>query len=183
MMISTTFVLFLISTLYPKFSRKLLPLVSSLTYCLTPYLRHSNLPTACHNPLLSIHNELILSTERGEVTSLIHLHLSAVDHLLSIISSLIIIFEIGSVFMALLLTGFHLILPHVLRQSTSKIPLHFSQIFLVEYLKVPTLTHFFTIFIQSLLALSSPRTQPNTTFMSMTPSYTSLSLIQIQLLQ
>ena len=34
MMISTTFVLFLIWTLFPKFSRKLLPLVSSLTYCL-----------------------------------------------------------------------------------------------------------------------------------------------------
>ena len=33
MMISTTFVLFLIWTLSPKFSRKLLPLVSSLTYC------------------------------------------------------------------------------------------------------------------------------------------------------
>ena len=77
MMISTTFVLFLISTLYQKFSRKLLPLVSSLTYCQTPYLRHSNLPIACHIPLLSIHNDLILATERGEVTSLIHLHLSA----------------------------------------------------------------------------------------------------------
>ena len=35
MMISTSFVLFLIWTLFPKFSRKLLPLVSSLTYCLT----------------------------------------------------------------------------------------------------------------------------------------------------
>ena len=51
MMISTTFVLFLIWTLFPKFSRKLLPLVSSLTYCLIPYLLHSNLPIACSIPL------------------------------------------------------------------------------------------------------------------------------------
>ena len=50
-MISTTFVLFLILTLSPKFSRKLLPLVSSLTYCLTLYLLHSDLPIACSIPL------------------------------------------------------------------------------------------------------------------------------------
>ena len=31
--------------------RKLLPLVSSLTYCLTLYLLHSNLPIACSIPL------------------------------------------------------------------------------------------------------------------------------------
>ena len=76
-MISTTFVLFLILTLYQKFSRKLFPLVSSLTYCQTLYLRHSNQPIAFQIPLLIIHNDLILATERGEVTSLIHLHLSA----------------------------------------------------------------------------------------------------------
>ena len=39
--------------LSPKFSRKLLPLVSSLTYCLTPCLLHSNLPIACSIPLKS----------------------------------------------------------------------------------------------------------------------------------
>ena len=72
--------------------------------------------------------------------------------------------------MVLLLIGFHLILPHVLRQSPSKIPLHLSQIFLVVYLKVPPLAHFFSLFIQLLLALSSPRTQSNTTSMLMTPS-------------
>ena len=73
MMISTTFVLFLIWTLFPKFSRKLLPLVSSFTYCLIPYLLHSNLPIACSIPLkphfLGIHNDLILAMDRGEVTS------------------------------------------------------------------------------------------------------------------
>ena len=84
--------------------------------------------------------------------------------------------------MVLLLTGFHFISPHVLRQSPSKIPLHLSQIFLVVYLKVPSLAHLFSLFIQLLLALSSQRTQLNTTSMLITPSCTFLSLLQIQLL-
>ena len=50
------------------------------------------------------------------------------------------------------------------------------------YLKVPSLAHFFSLFIQLLLALSSPIAQSNTTSMLMTPSYTFLSLLQIQLL-
>ena len=102
--------------------------------------------------------------------------------ILSIIPSFFIVFNIGLVFMVLLLTGFHLISPHVLRQSPSKIPLHLSQIFLVVYLKVPSLAHFFSLFIQLLSALSSQRTQSNTTSMLMTPSCTFLSLLQIQLL-
>ena len=53
--------------------------------------------------------------------------------ILSIIPSFIV-FNIGLVFMVLLLTGSHLISPHVLKQSPSKIPLHLSQIFLVVYL-------------------------------------------------
>ena len=53
--------------------------------------------------------------------------------ILLIIPSFFIVFNIGLVFMVLLLIGFHLILPHVLRQSPSKIPLHLSQIFLVVY--------------------------------------------------
>ena len=102
--------------------------------------------------------------------------------ILLIIPSFFIVFNIGLVFMVLLLTGFHLISPHALRQSPSKIPLHLSQIFLVVYLKVPSLAHFFSLFIQLLLALSSQRTQSNTTSMLMTPSCTFLSLLQIQLL-
>ena len=66
--------------------------------------------------------------------------------ILSIIPSFFIVFNIGLVFMVLLLTGFHLISPHVLKQSPSKIPLHLSQIFLVVYLKVPSLAHFFSLF-------------------------------------
>ena len=54
--------------------------------------------------------------------------------ILSIIPSFIV-FNIGLVFMVLLLTGSHLISPHVLKQSPSKIPLHLSQIFLVVYLQ------------------------------------------------
>ena len=87
MMISTTFVLFLIWTLSPKFSRKLLPLVSSLTYCLTlNYLLHSNLPIACSIPLKPHFSaftmtSIILAMDRGEVTSLILLHaFDTVDH-------------------------------------------------------------------------------------------------------
>ena len=102
--------------------------------------------------------------------------------ILSIIPSFFIVFNIGLVFMVLLLTGFHLISPHVLKQSPSKIPLHLSQIFLVVYLKVPSLAHFFSLFIQLLLALSSQRTQSSTTFMLMIPNCTFLSLLQTQLL-
>ena len=102
--------------------------------------------------------------------------------ILSIIPSFFIVFNIGLVFMVLLLTGFHLISPHVLKQSPSKIPLHLSQIFLVVYLKVPSLAHFFSLFIQLLLALSSQRTQSSTTFMLMIPNCTFLLLLQTQLL-
>ena len=102
--------------------------------------------------------------------------------ILSIIPSFFIFFNIGSVFMVLLLTGFYLISPHVLKQSPSKTPLHLSQIFLVVYLKVPSLAHYFSLFIQLPLALSSQRTQSNTTSILITPSCTFISLLQIQLL-
>ena len=131
--------------------------------------------------LLGIHNDLILAMDRGEVTSLFFL-IYLLPSILLIIPSFLIVFNIGLVFMVLLLTGFHLISPHVLKQSPSKIPLHLSQIFLVVYLKVPSLAHFFSLFIQLLLALSSQRTQSSTTFMLMIPNCTFLSLLQTQLL-
>ena len=134
--------------------------------------------------LLGIHNDLILAMDRGERSLLLFFLIYLLPSILLIIPSFFIVFNIGLVFMVLLLIGFHLISPHVLRQSPSKIPLnHLSQIFLVVYLKVRFLAHFFSLFIQLLSALSSPRTQSNTTSMLMTPSCTFLSLLQIQLLR
>ena len=62
-----------------------MPLVSSLTYCLTPYLLHSDLPIACSIPLKPHFLVFtILAMDRGEVISLILLDLSpafdTVDH-------------------------------------------------------------------------------------------------------
>ena len=108
--------------------------------------------------LLSIHNDLILAMDRGEVTFLILLDLSAavdtVDH-----SILLHRRQHWFGLHGTSLDWFSSYLPHVLGQSPSKIPLHLSQIFLVVYLKVPSLAHFFLLFIQLLLALSSPRAQ------------------------
>ena len=134
------------------------------------------------NTLLGIRNDLILAMDRGEVNSLSFILIYLLPSILSIIPSFFIVFNIGLVFMVLLLTDSHLISPHVLKQSPSKIPLHLSQIFLVVYLKVPSLAHFFSLFIRLLLALPSQRTQSNTTSILMTPSCTFLSLLQIQLL-
>ena len=82
------------------------------------------------------------------------------------------------------LDWFSSISPHRSQAVSSKIPLHLSQIFLVVYLKVPSLAHFFSLFIQLLLALSSRRTQTSTTFyaddtqlyISFTPSNSTSSL-------
>ena len=103
--------------------------------------------------------------------------------ILLIIPSFFIVFNIGLVFMVLLLIGFHLILPHVLRQSPSKIPLHLSQIFLVVYLKVRFLAHFFSTLYTTPLGSVISKNQSNTTSMLMTPSCKFLSLLQIQLLR
>ena len=162
-----------------------MPLVSSLTFCPTPYLLHFNLPIACSIPLKPHFSVFTMTSSQRWIvvrSLLLFFLIYLLPSILSIIPSFFIVFNIGLVFMVLLLTGFHFISTHVLRQSPSKIPLHLSQIFLVVYLKVPSLTHFFSLFIQLLLALSSQRTQSNTTSMLMTPSCTLLSLLQIQLL-
>ena len=74
--------------------------------------------------------------------------------------------------MVLLLTGFHLISPHVLKQSPSKFHFIFLKSFLwctSRFRPWPTSFH---LFIQLLLALSSQRTQSSTTFMLMIPNCT-----------
>ena len=131
--------------------------------------------------LLGIHNDLILAMDRGEVTSLILLDLSAafdtVDH-----SILLHRLQHCLVFKVLLLTGFHLYLTSRSQAVSIQIPLHLSQIFLVVYLKVPVLGPLlFTLYTTPLGSVIS-RTQSNTTSMLMTPSCTFLSLLQIQLL-
>ena len=67
-----------------------------------------------------------------------------------------------------------------LKQSPSKIPLHLSQIFLVVYLKVPSLAHFFSLFIHSWLCHLEELNQvpPDDTqlYISFTPSNSTSSL-------
>ena len=88
--------------------------------------------------LLKFHNDLILAMDRGEVTSLILLDLSAAFKLiLSIIPSFLLVFQIGSVLMVCLLIDSHLISHFALRLSQSMIPSLHSLLFPVVYLKVP----------------------------------------------
>ena len=166
-MISTTFALFLIWTLFPNSWES-----CCLSYSVSPilsnsYLLHSNLPIACSIPLkphFSVFTMTSSAMDRGEVTSLILFDLSAafdtVDHSI-LLHRLQHWFGLHGI---LLLSGFHRISPQVLRQSPSKIP---------------SLAHLFSLFIQLLLALSSQRTESNTTSMLMICTF--LSLLQIQL--
>ena len=96
--------------------------------------------------LLKIHNDLILAMDRGEVTSLILLDLSAafdtVDHS-------ILLTRLQNWFG---LDGLSLISHFALRLSQSMIPSLHSLLFPVVYPKVPYLAHSFSLSIQLLLA-------------------------------
>ena len=131
--------------------------------------------------LLGIHNDLILAMDRGEVTSLILLDLSAA---FDTVDYSILLHRLQHWFglQGTSLDWFSSYLTSRSQAVSIQNSLHLSQIFLVVYLKVLSLAHFFSLFIQLLLALSSQRTQSNTTSMLMTPSCTFLSLLQIQLL-
>ena len=101
------------------------------------------MPRSIETTFLSIHNDLILVVR----SLLLFFSIYLLPLILSIIPSFFIVFESGSVFMALLLTGFHLISPHFLRRNLcSKFNFIFFQIFLVVYLKVPSLLRYFTHF-------------------------------------
>ena len=81
LMISTTFVQFRTSISFPKFSKKLLPPAFNLTCLITLSSSFQSAYRIFHSTettLLKIHNDLILAMDRGEVTSLILLDLSAV---------------------------------------------------------------------------------------------------------
>ena len=79
------------------------------------------------------------------------------------------------------LIGSHPISHLALRQSQSMIPSLHSLLFPVVYPKVPYLAHSFLLSILLLLARWSQKIPSNTICMLMTPSCTSLSLLQILL--
>ena len=101
--------------------------------------------------------------------------------ILLIIPSFSLVFKIGSVLMVFLLIGSHPISHLALRQSQSMIPsLHFL-LSPVVYPKAPYLAHFFLLSILLLLARWSHKIPSNIICTLMTPSCTSLSLLQILL--
>ena len=101
--------------------------------------------------------------------------------ILSIIPSFLLVFKIGSVLMVCLLIGSHLISHFALRLSPSMIPSLHSLLSPVVYPKVPYLAHSFSLSIQLLLARWSQKIPSNIICKLMTPSYTSLSLLQLLL--
>ena len=131
--------------------------------------------------LLSIHKDLILVMDRGEVTSLILLDLSAafdtVDHS-------ILLHRLQNWF-GLHGTSLKWFSSYLTSRSQTVSIQNSNSSFSNLSCGVPqgsVLGPLLFILYTTPLDLSSPRTWPNTTSMLMTPSYTSLSLLQIQLL-
>ena len=131
--------------------------------------------------LLKIHNDLILAMDRGEVTSLILLDLSAafdtVDHSI-LLTRLQNWFGLDGLSLAWFTILSLISLSGSLNQWFH--PLH-SLLFPVVYPKVPYLAHYFLLSILLLFARWSQKIPSNIICMLMTPSCTSLSLLQILL--
>ena len=100
--------------------------------------------------------------------------------ILSIIPSFSLVFKIGLVLMVFRLIGSHLISHLALRQSQSMIPSLHSLLFPVVYPKVPYLAHSFLLSIGYYSWLGDLKKFPQICTL-MTPSCTSLSLLQILL--
>ena len=184
LMISTTFVQFQTSSSFPKFSKKSLLPAFNLTCLLTHCLLLFSLLTGSFILLkLLFLKSTMTSSLRWIVVRSLHSFFSTylLPLILSIIPSFLLVFKIGSVLMVCLLIGSHLISHFALRLSQSMIPsLHFL-LFPVVYPKVPYLAHSFSLSIQLLLARWSQKIPSNIICTLMTPSCTSLSLLQLLL--
>ena len=185
LMISTTFVQFPTSTSFPKFSKKLLPPAFNLTCLLTLCLLLFNLLTGSFILLKLLFSKFTMTSSlRWIVVRSLHSFFLTylLLSILLIIPSFSLVFKIGSVLMVFLLIGSHPISHLALRQSQSMIPsLHFL-LSPVVYPKVPYLAHFFLLSILLLLARWSHKIPSNIICTLMTPSCTSLSLLQISAL-
>ena len=184
LMISTTFVQSLTSTSFPKFSKKLLPPAFNLTCLLTLCLLLFNLFTESSIQLKLLFSKFTMTSSLRWIV-VRSLHSFFLTYLLlstlSIIPSFSLVFKIGLVLMVFLLLGSHPISHLALRQSQSMIPSLHSLLFPVVYPKVPYLAHYFLLSILLLFARWSQKIPSNIICMLMTPSCTSLSLLQILL--
>ena len=184
LMISTTFVQSLTSTSFPKFSKKLLPPAFNLTCLLTLCLLLFNLLTGSSIQLKLLFSKFTMTSSLRWIV-VRSLHSFFLTYLLlstlSIIPSFSLVFKIGLVLMVFLLLGSHPISHLALRQSQSMIPSLHSLLFPVVYPKVPYLAHYFLLSILLLFARWSQKIPSNIICMLMTPSCTSLSLLQILL--
>ena len=154
-MISTTFVQFLTSTSFPKFSKKLLPPAFNLTCLLTLCLLLFNLLTGSFILLKLLFSKFTMTSSlRWIVVRSLHSFFSIYLLLLIllIILSFSLVFKIGLVLTVFLLIGSHLISHLALRQSQSMIPSLHSLLFPVVYPKVQYLAHCFLLSILLLLA-------------------------------
>ena len=132
--------------------------------------------------LLSIHNDLILAMDRGEVTPLILLDLSAA---FDTVGHSILLHRLQDWF-GIHGTSLDWFLPYLTSRSQAVSIQNSTSSFSNLSCDVPQGSVLgpllFTLYIELLLALSTQRTQSNTTSMLMIPSGTFLSHLQIQLL-